>query len=107
MHRGRIIVVGGTGLIGSKIVTRLSEQGSESVAASPKSGVNAVTAVGLVDALTGADVVVDASNTSSFDDKPAIEYFATSTMNLLGNRRCRYRRRHGAAAGRARPAHRR
>lgn len=84
---GRIVVVGGTGLIGSKIVTKLSEQRIESVAASPKSGVNAVTAEGLVDALSAADVVVDASNTSSFDDKPAIEYFATSTMNLLGAER--------------------
>lgn len=79
----RIVVIGGTGLIGSKVVAKMSEPGRDVVAASPKSGVNSLTCDGLADALAGAHVVVDASNSPSFDDKPAIEFFATSTMNLL------------------------
>ena len=79
----KIVVIGGTGLIGSKLVTKLSEHGHEAVAASPDSGVNTLTGEGLADALSGADVVVDASNSPSFDDAAVLTFFETSTRNLL------------------------
>jgi uncharacterized protein YbjT (DUF2867 family) len=78
-----IIVIGGTGLIGSKVVTKLRESGLEAVAASPNSGVNTITGEGLAEVLTGASVVVDVSNSPSFEDAAVLEFFETSTRNLL------------------------
>lgn len=79
----KIVVIGGTGLIGSKVVTKLGEQGYEVVAASPNSGVNTLTGEGLAEVLEGASVVVDVSNSPSFEDAPVMEFFQTSTRNLL------------------------
>jgi uncharacterized protein YbjT (DUF2867 family) len=82
-HDMKIVVIGGSGLIGSKLVTRLGDHGHEAVAASPDSGVNTLTGDGLADALAGAAVVVDVSNSPSFDDAAVLEFFETSTRNLL------------------------
>jgi uncharacterized protein YbjT (DUF2867 family) len=79
----RIVVIGGTGLIGSKLVTRLRAQGHDVLAASPDSGVNTITGQGLADAVRGASVVVDVSNSPSFEDAPVMAFFQTSTRNLL------------------------
>src|SRR5882672_3125183 len=79
----KIVVIGGSGLIGSKLVTRLREQGHEAVAASPNSGVNTLTGEGLAEALQGAPVVVDVSNSPSFEDAAVLKFFETSTRNLL------------------------
>ena len=79
----RIVVIGGSGLIGSKLVTILTEQHHEAVAASPKSGVNTLTGDGLAEVLKGASVVVDVSNSPSFEDAAVMEFFTTSTRNLL------------------------
>jgi len=78
----KIVVIGGTGMLGSKVVDKLRDHGDEVVAASPKTGINTVTGDGLADALTGADVVVDVSNSPSFDDGPVMEFFTKSTANL-------------------------
>ena len=79
----KIIVIGGTGLIGSKVVTRLRNSGFEAVAASRTSGVNTLTARGLADVLAKASVVIDLSNPPTFDGAAALEFFETSTRNLL------------------------
>jgi uncharacterized protein YbjT (DUF2867 family) len=79
----KIVVIGGTGLIGSKVVAKLSEHGHNAIAASPASGVNTLTGAGLDKVLTGAQVVVDVSNSPSFDDGPAWEFFTTGTNNVL------------------------
>lgn len=79
----KIIVIGGTGLIGSKVVSQLEAQGHEAVAASPNTGVNTITGEGLADALQGADAVVDVSGSRSFDEASVTEFFETSTRNLL------------------------
>ena len=79
----RIVVIGGTGLIGSKLATRLRERGHDVVAASPNSGVNTITGEGLAGAVTGAAVVVDVSNSPSFEAAAALTFFETSTRNLL------------------------
>jgi uncharacterized protein YbjT (DUF2867 family) len=79
----RIVVMGGGGLIGKKLVTRLQERGQEAVPASPSSGVNAVTGEGLADALADADVVVDVTNSPSFEDAAVLDFFEKSTRNLL------------------------
>ncbi|MFF3751850.1 SDR family oxidoreductase [Streptomyces sp. NPDC002018] len=79
----KIVVVGGTGLIGSKVVADLAEQGLEAVPASPHSGVNALTGEGLADALKDAQVVVDVSNSPSFEKKAVMDFFTTSTTRLL------------------------
>jgi len=79
----KLVIIGGTGLIGSKLVTRLKEQGHEAVAASPNTGVNTLTGEGLAQALQGASVVVDVSNSPSFEEKAVMEFFTTSTRNLL------------------------
>lgn len=79
----KIVVIGGTGLIGSQLVTRLREGGHEVVAASPNSGVNTITGEGLSAALTGAQVVVDVANSPSFADRDVLEFFETSGRNLL------------------------
>src|SRR5262249_28902169 len=79
----KIVVIGGTGLIGSKVVTKLSERGYEVVPASPNSGVNTLTGEGLAEVLEGASVVVDVSNSPSFEDTAVMEFFQTSPRNLL------------------------
>jgi uncharacterized protein YbjT (DUF2867 family) len=82
-HSVKIVVVGGSGLIGSKVVAKLREDGHEAVVASPDSGVNTVTGDGLSEALEGAAVVIDVSNSPSFEDGAVLEFFETSTRNLL------------------------
>src|SRR5881628_2154122 len=79
----KIVVIGGTGLIGSKLVNKLREHGHEAVAASPNTGVNTLTGEGLAEVLQGASVVVDVSNSPSFEDEAVMEFFRTSTTNLL------------------------
>ena len=81
----KIVVIGGTGLVGSKLVPKLRERGHEAIAASPKSGVNSVTGEGLVAALKGASVVVDVSNAPSWEDDAVMKFFETSTRNLLSH----------------------
>lgn len=79
----KIVVIGGTGLIGSKLVDHLRRRGHEAVAASPASGVNTITGEGLAEVLAGASVVVDVANSPSFEDKAVLEFFETSGRNLL------------------------
>lgn len=79
----RIVVIGGTGRIGSKVVDELTGHGHGAVAAAPSTGVNAVTGEGLADALAGAQVVVDVTNSPSFEEAAAQEFFTRSTANLL------------------------
>jgi uncharacterized protein YbjT (DUF2867 family) len=79
----KIVVIGGSGLVGSQVVTNLREHGHEAIAASPDSGVNTVTGEGLPDVLEGADVVIDVANSPSFEDAAVLEFFQTSTGNLL------------------------
>ena len=79
----KIIVLGGTGLIGSKVVKLLRADGHEVVAASPSQGLNSITGEGLTEALTGAQVVLDVTNSPSFEDKAVLEFFETSTRNVL------------------------
>jgi uncharacterized protein YbjT (DUF2867 family) len=79
----KIVVIGGSGLIGSKLVPKLREHGHEVVAASPNSGVNTLTGEGLAEALSGASVVVDVSNSPSWEDAAVMNFFETSTRNLL------------------------
>jgi uncharacterized protein YbjT (DUF2867 family) len=79
----KIVVIGGTGLVGSKVVERLRQHGHEAVPASPDSGVNTLTGEGLAEVLDGADVVVDVSNSPSFADDDVMHFFRTSTGNLL------------------------
>ena len=86
----KIVVIGGTGLIGSKLVAKLREQGHDAVAASPDTGVNTLTGQGLAEALKDASVVVDVSNSPSFEDAAVLNFFQTSTRNILT---------HEAAAG--------
>jgi uncharacterized protein YbjT (DUF2867 family) len=79
----KVVVIGGSGLIGSKVVSNLRAAGHEAIAASPQSGVNTITGEGLADALAGAQVVVDVSNAPSWADADVLEFFETSTRNLL------------------------
>jgi uncharacterized protein YbjT (DUF2867 family) len=79
----KIVVIGGTGLIGSKLVTKFREHGHEAVAAAPNTGVNTITGEGLAHVLRGASVVVDVSNSPSFEPAAVLEFFQTSTRNLL------------------------
>jgi len=79
----KIVVIGGTGLIGTKLVNKLRQRGHEVVAASPASGVNTITGEGLAEVLAGTQVVVDVANSPSFEDKAALEFFETSGHNLL------------------------
>jgi uncharacterized protein YbjT (DUF2867 family) len=79
----KLVIIGGTGLIGSKLVTRLRERGHDAVAAAPNTGVNTLTGEGLADALQRASVVVDVSNSPSFEDAAVLEFFTASTRNLL------------------------
>jgi uncharacterized protein YbjT (DUF2867 family) len=80
----KVVVIGGTGLIGSKLVAKLKQRGHDAVAASPKSGVNAVTGEGLAAALAGADVVVDVANAPSWEPAAVLEFFERSSRNLAG-----------------------
>ena len=79
----KIVVIGGTGLIGSKLVTKLDERGHEAIPASPDTGVNTITGAGLKEAVEGAAVVVDVSNAPAWEDAAVLEFFETSTGNLL------------------------
>jgi uncharacterized protein YbjT (DUF2867 family) len=79
----KIVVIGGTGLIGSKVVEKLNDQGHTALAGSPGTGVNTLTGEGLAEALTEADVAIDVSNSPSFEDDAVLEFFSTSTGNLL------------------------
>ena len=79
----KVVVIGGTGLIGSNLVKKLRGHGHESVPAAPNTGVNTLTGEGLNEALAGADVVVDVSNSPSFEDAAVLEFFETSTRNIL------------------------
>src|SRR6187431_2890582 len=79
----KIVVIGGSGLIGTKLVRRLRQKRHEVVAASPNSGVNTITGDGLAEALAGAQVVVDLANSPSFEDRAVLEFFQTSGRNLL------------------------
>ncbi|MDH0301782.1 MULTISPECIES: SDR family oxidoreductase [unclassified Pseudomonas] len=79
----KLVVIGGTGLIGSKLVNALRERGHDAVAAAPSTGVNTITREGLAEVLDGIDVVVDVSNAPSWEDQAVLEFFQTSTRNLL------------------------
>jgi uncharacterized protein YbjT (DUF2867 family) len=79
----KLVVIGGTGLIGSKLVTKLREHGHEALPASPDTGVNTLTGEGLAEVLQGASVVIDVSNSPSFADDAVMEFFTTATSNLL------------------------
>jgi uncharacterized protein YbjT (DUF2867 family) len=83
----KIVVLGGTGLIGSKLVNKLREMGHEAVAASPATGVDALTGQGLSEALAGAGAVVDVTNSPSFEEKAVMDFFTTSTRNLIAAER--------------------
>src|SRR5438132_7712476 len=82
-NKMKIVVIGGTGLIGAKLVNNLRQRGHEVVAASPSSGVNTFTGEGLAEVLTGAQVVVDVANAPSWEDKAVLECFETAGRNLL------------------------
>src|SRR5215218_7474419 len=79
----KIVVIGGTGLVGSQLVSKLGEHGHDAVAASPNTGVNTLTGEGLAEVLEGASVVVDVSNAPSWEDDAVLNFFETSTRNLL------------------------
>jgi uncharacterized protein YbjT (DUF2867 family) len=79
----KIVVIGGTGLIGSKVVEKLKQKGHEAIAAAPNTGVNTITGEGLKEAMARAQVVIDLANSPSFEDKAALEFFETSGRNLL------------------------
>jgi uncharacterized protein YbjT (DUF2867 family) len=79
----KIVIIGGTGLIGSKTVERLRSRGHEVIAASPNTGVNTMTGEGLAEALTGTEVVIDLANSPSFEDKAVMDFFESSGRNLL------------------------
>jgi len=79
----KILVIGGTGLIGSKVIEKLSREGHEAIAAAPSTGVNTITGEGVKEAVAGAQVVVDLANAPSFEDKAVLEFFETAGRNLL------------------------
>ena len=79
----KIVVIGGTGLIGSKVVEKLKQKGHEAIAAAPNTGVNTITGEGLKEAMAGAQVVIDLANSPSFEDRAVLEFFETSGRNLL------------------------
>jgi uncharacterized protein YbjT (DUF2867 family) len=79
----KIVVIGGTGLIGTKVVAHLRQQGHQVIAASPNTGINTITGEGLAEAMDNTDVVIDLSNSPSFEDKAVMEFFQTSGQNLL------------------------
>jgi len=92
----KIVVIGGTGLIGTKLVNNLRHRGQEVVAASPSSGVNTFTVEGVAEALTGAQVVVDLANAPSWEDKAVLEFFETAGRNLLATEKATGIRHHVA-----------
>ncbi|OBF04003.1 LysR family transcriptional regulator [Mycobacterium sp. ACS4054] len=92
----KVLVVGGSGLIGSQVVAQLAELGHEAIPASPSSGVNTITGEGLADALAGVDTVVDVSNSPSWADDDVLNFFTTSTRNLLDAERAAGARHHVA-----------
>ncbi len=98
----KIVVIGGTGLIGTKLVPILRQRGHEVVAASPSSGVNTVTGEGLGEALMGAQVVVDVANAPSWEDQAVLTFFETSGRNLLAAETVAGVRHHLASASSAR-----
>ncbi|MEN1478703.1 NAD-dependent epimerase/dehydratase family protein, partial [Pseudomonas aeruginosa] len=79
----KIVIIGGTGLIGAKLARNLRERGHEVLAAAPSSGVNSITREGLAQAMDGAEVVVDVANAPSWEDNAVLEFFETSSRNLL------------------------
>ncbi|WP_223415383.1 MULTISPECIES: SDR family oxidoreductase [unclassified Pseudomonas] len=79
----KIVVIGGTGLIGSKLVNNLRERGHDVLAAAPSTGINSITREGLAEAMDGADIVVDVANAPSWEDQAVLDFFETSTRNLL------------------------
>ena len=79
----KIVVIGGTGLIGSQVMKNLKDKGHEAIAASPNSGVNTLTGEGLAEVVEGASVVIDVSNSPSFEDGPVMQFFETATRNIL------------------------
>ena len=79
----KIVIIGGTGLIGSKTAERIRKNGHEVIAASPSTGINTITGEGLADTLKHADVVIDLANSPSFEDKAVLEFFQTSGKNLM------------------------
>ena len=83
----KIVVIGGTGLIGSKVIGRLTSGGHEAVAAAPNTGVNTITGEGLAEVLVGAQVVLDLANSPSFEDAAVLEFFETAGRNLLSAER--------------------
>ena len=91
----KIVVIGGTGLIGSKTVAILRQGGHEVLAASPNTGVNTITGEGLKEAVAGTQVVIDLANSPSFDDKAVLEFFETSGRNLLAAEAAAGVRHHG------------
>jgi uncharacterized protein YbjT (DUF2867 family) len=80
----KIVVIGGSGLIGTKVVANLRQHGHNVIAASPSSGINTITGEGLAEAMSSTDVVIDLSNSPSFEDKAVMEFFETAGRNLLG-----------------------
>jgi uncharacterized protein YbjT (DUF2867 family) len=92
----KVLVIGGTGLIGSQVIANLTELGHEAVSASPRSGVDTVTGEGLAEAIADAHTVVDVSNSPSFDDEPVMHFFTASTRNLLAAERAAGVQRHVA-----------
>ncbi len=92
----KIVVIGGTGLIGSKVVEKLTQKGHEAIAAAPNTGVNTITGEGLEEAMAGAQVVIDLANSPSFEDKAVLEFFETSSRNLLAAEAAAGVRRHVA-----------
>src|SRR5262245_61943983 len=85
--RLKVVVIGGTGLVGSTLVAKLVERGHEAIAASPRLGVNTITGEGLATALEGASVVVDVANSANFEYATALEFFERSTHNLVAAER--------------------
>src|ERR1051326_553926 len=90
----KIVVIGGTGLIGSKTVAILRQGGHEVIAASPNTGVNSITGEGLTEAMAGTQVVIDLANSPSFEDKAVLKFFETSGRNLLAAESAAGVRRH-------------
>ena len=96
IKKTKFVVIGGTGLIGRKVVNNLRHRGYEVAAASPSSGVNTFTGEGLAEALTGAQVIVDVANAPSWEDKAVMEFFQTTTRNLLASEAAAHVRHHVA-----------
>src|SRR3546814_17951730 len=98
----KIVVIGGTGLIGSKVVSNLRQEGHEVVAASPNTGVNTITGEGLAEAVAGAQVVIDLANAPNFADDAVMAFFKTSGRNLIAAERAAGVRQIGRASCRER-----